>query len=123
MKQTLITFALLLATMTAGAQTYSARPEYRRAEVRTDTIFAHNHIYKAGEALRLSATYDLYSWCLGIASGVAFAGIGNADRKACNIAGTLLITGALACKIISVSKKYKAGTELMLSPGQITVKF
>lgn len=123
MKKSLITFALLLSGLTAGAQTYSVRPEMRSVKMNTDTLNTESHIFKAGKALRKSSYYDATSWGLTIASGAFFAGIGDANRKVCNAIGTVLAVGAVATRILSVTMKDKAGHELMLAPGKVTVTF
>lgn len=122
MKKLLTTFALL-ATLTAGAQTYSVRPERRYVPIPTDTLQNESYIFKAGKALRKSACYDVASWGLTVASAISFAGIGDGERRTYNTLGITMAIGAVACKILSVSYKIHAGTQLMLAPGKVTVTF
>lgn len=123
MKKLLLLFVFIVTALCANAQKFSVRPtaKQQKSEVVADSI-AIKPEYKAGTYLKKSAACDYAGIGLAVLSGVAYSNVIN-NREISNIAGTVLTLGVAACKIAAISFKSKAGAELCLSAGSVSLKF
>ena len=131
MKKVLLLFVMQKAIVTANAQQFTVRKDAtgHTMQLSNDSTLLlspkeRNHpLYKSGKYLKASASFDMMSWGLTIMSAVAYSGAVTDKRSVCNTIGTVLAVGALASRIVSVTYKSKAGTELELSAGRVVLKF
>lgn len=82
------------------------------------------HLDKAGKYLDSSGVCEIISWGLA-ATSVVFFYTGNQKEHsdAFNSIGVISAIAALSAKILSVSFKTKAGNELRLAAGALTLTF
>ena len=131
MKKTLFLLIMLTAGVTANAQQYTVRKDAKghTIQLSNDSTLLYSAeqknlpMFRAGKYLKESASFDMISCSFTVMSAVAYSGAVTDKRAVCNTLGTVLAIGALATRIVSVSYKSKAGTELELSAGRIVWKF
>ena len=131
MKKVIFLLMMLMACITVNAQQYTVRKDATGHTMRLSndsTLLLSPEersqpLFKAGKYLKASASFDMMSWCLTIMSAVAYSGAVTDNRSACNTIGSILAVGSLATRIVSVTYKSKAGTELELSAGRVVLKF
>ena len=122
---------MLMSGITANAQQYTVRKDAKghTLQLSNDSTLLLSKeersqpLFKAGKYLKASASFDMMSWGLTVLSAVAYSGAVTDKRSASNTIGTVLAVGALASRIVSVTYKSKAGTELELSAGRVVLKF
>lgn len=81
------------------------------------------HFDKAGDYLDTSALCDAISWGLSAASVCAFVMPKEVDADTYKTIGIVCAAAALTAKIFSLSFKTKAGNELRLAAGALSVTF
>lgn len=120
---------LFVMVLSVTAQKYKVRRDadgstfqHVQAEY-PDSIKNVAHVYNSGWYLRQSAGLDGLAYGMAIASGVAYSGVLNDDRKKSNLLGTIFAVTAVVSKVKAIHYKSKAGTELMLTPGAVVVRF
>ena len=131
MKKVIFLLMMLLACITVNAQQYTVRKDAMGHTMRLSndsTLLLSPEersqpLFKAGKYLKASASFDVMSWGLTVLSAFAYSGAVTDKRSACNTIGTMLAVGALTSRILSVTYKSKAGTELELSAGRVVLKF
>ena len=81
------------------------------------------HFDNAGKYLDTSALCDVISWGLAAVSVGAFYSSNGSDSDPYQNIGIVCAAAALAAKVFSVSYKTKAGNELRLAAGALTLTF
>ena len=81
------------------------------------------HLDKAGNYLDTSSLCDVISWGLAAASVCAFVAPKETDNDTYKNIGLVCAAAAVAAKIFSVSFDTKAGNELRLAAGSLTLTF
>ena len=127
MKKICVLLMVLVLTQIASAQRLAVHrgTEYKDSLATIAATLPEYtvHFENAGKYLDTSAMCDVISWGLAAVSVGAFYSYNGGDSDPYRNIGIVCAAAALAAKVFSVSYKTKAGNELRLAAGALTLTF